>query len=150
MFNKIQNSNKGRLQMKIKTLSIKQPWAFLIVAGYKDIENRTWQTAYRGRFAIHASGKFDFDFFDVCNNWKACDAVCKHFGIAEGSRKITKNKHELGAILGTVELADIKESSDSEWYYSGNFAWILKNPEPLKNAITNVKGKLNLWTFDLP
>jgi hypothetical protein len=136
--------------MKIKTLSIKQPWAFLIVAGYKDIENRTWQTAYRGRFAIHASGKFDYNFFEICNDRKACEAVRDHFGLIENSRKITKNKHELGAIIGTVELADIKESSDSEWYYSGNFAWILKNPKPFVNVIPNVKGKLNLWTFEMP
>ncbi len=136
--------------MKIKTLSIKQPWAFLIVAGYKDIENRTWTTSHRGIFAIHASGKFDYNFFDICSDHNACEAVREHFGLIENSRKITKNKHELGAIIGTVELADIKESSDSEWYYSGNFAWILKNPKPWVNVIPNVKGKLNLWTFEMP
>ena len=31
-------------------LSIRQPWAWLIVNGYKDIENRDWKTHYRGRW----------------------------------------------------------------------------------------------------
>lgn len=32
----------------MKALTIKQPWASLIVHGIKDIENRTWRTDYRG------------------------------------------------------------------------------------------------------
>lgn len=43
----------------MKALSIRQPWAWLIVAGYKDIENRSWPTNFRGRVYIHASRKFD-------------------------------------------------------------------------------------------
>ena len=32
----------------MKILSVRQPWAWLIVAGHKDIENRKWRTSYRG------------------------------------------------------------------------------------------------------
>jgi hypothetical protein len=39
----------------MKAITIKQPWAFLIVEGVKDIENRTWKTNFRGRVLIHAS-----------------------------------------------------------------------------------------------
>lgn len=39
----------------MRCLSIRQPWAWLICAGKKTIENRVWQTAYRGTIAIHAS-----------------------------------------------------------------------------------------------
>ena len=38
----------------MKALSIKQPWAWLICAGYKDIENRDWSTKFRGRIYVHA------------------------------------------------------------------------------------------------
>src|SRR4051812_5208588 len=41
----------------LRVLSVRQPWAWLIVQGYKDIENRTWSTTYRGRLLIHASSK---------------------------------------------------------------------------------------------
>ena len=40
----------------MKALSIKPPWAGLILAGIKDIENRTWKTAYRGPLLIHTEG----------------------------------------------------------------------------------------------
>jgi hypothetical protein len=36
-------------------LSIKQPWAALLVAGRKTIEVRKWPTAIRGRVFIHAA-----------------------------------------------------------------------------------------------
>jgi hypothetical protein len=40
----------------LKTLSIQQPYASLVAYGVKKIENRTWQTNYRGKVLIHASG----------------------------------------------------------------------------------------------
>jgi len=39
----------------MKIISIRQPWAALIVSGIKDVENRTWPTRYRGQLLIHAS-----------------------------------------------------------------------------------------------
>ncbi|AWI90326.1 hypothetical protein C0214_19955 [Methylobacterium sp. DM1] len=32
----------------VKALSIMQPWAWLIVNGHKDIENRDWRGHFRG------------------------------------------------------------------------------------------------------
>lgn len=43
----------------MKALSIRQPWAWLIVNGYKSIENRTWNTRIRGTILIHAGKGFD-------------------------------------------------------------------------------------------
>jgi hypothetical protein len=39
----------------MKALSIKQPWAQLIIMGAKDVENRNRRTNFRGRFAVHVS-----------------------------------------------------------------------------------------------
>ena len=38
--------------MRVKVLTVKQPWASLIVHGIKDIENRSWKTNFRGRVLI--------------------------------------------------------------------------------------------------
>lgn len=46
--------------MKVKCLSIKNPYAYLIAAGIKDVENRTWTTKYRGTIYLHASGEDAF------------------------------------------------------------------------------------------
>ena len=36
----------------MKVIVVRQPWAWLIVHGYKDIENRSWRTRYRGTLLI--------------------------------------------------------------------------------------------------
>ena len=33
----------------MKAISIRQPWAWLVVNGHKDVENRTWRTKHRER-----------------------------------------------------------------------------------------------------
>ena len=38
----------------MKVLTIKNPWAELIVKGYKEYEFRSWKTNYRGKILIHA------------------------------------------------------------------------------------------------
>jgi hypothetical protein len=43
----------------MKALSIMQPWAWLIVNGLKDIENRKWSTDFRGEFLVHAGKTYD-------------------------------------------------------------------------------------------
>ena len=45
----------------MRKLTIRQPWASLIICGEKDVENRTWTTRYRGELAIHAGHRFDQD-----------------------------------------------------------------------------------------
>jgi len=39
----------------MKALSLPQPWAMLVIMGVKEIEKRSWSTAYRGPMLIHAS-----------------------------------------------------------------------------------------------
>lgn len=38
----------------MKALTIKEPWASLIINGYKKYEFRSWKTNYRGKVLIHA------------------------------------------------------------------------------------------------
>ena len=64
-----------------KCLSLKQPYAELLVAGKKTIEVRTWNTKFRGQFLVHASKKINeevckrlkIDHSNACNRcnyWK--------------------------------------------------------------------------------
>jgi hypothetical protein len=38
----------------LRALSLRQPWAWLVANGYKDIENRSWRTNHRGRAASYS------------------------------------------------------------------------------------------------
>lgn len=121
----------------MKTLSIKQPWAFCIIHRNKNIENRTWNTKFRGRFNVHASKSIDMKAYyrlkDVLD-LPPIDHLVK------------------GAIIGTVELVDVvpPEKIDSEfvsgWYHEGSHAHILKDPKPCEPRY--IKGQLNY--FEVP
>ncbi|MDD2799392.1 MAG: ASCH domain-containing protein [Bacteroidales bacterium] len=142
----------------MKTLSVKQPWASLITEGIKDIENRTWQTKYRGRVLIHASGtkkQFKIELNDECA--KEC------FGFL--IEKSANEGFKFGAIIGSVEIVDCVINHESIWAEKTAFCdvgnkrffkdpiiynWVLANPILFEKPIENVKGKLGLWNFEMP
>jgi hypothetical protein len=49
------NQSFSRSQKPLYALSLKQPWATLLVYGRKTIEIRRWPTARRGKILIHAA-----------------------------------------------------------------------------------------------
>ena len=44
-----------------KCTALEQPWASLIVDGYKKYEFRSWKTKYRGKILIHAGMSLEKD-----------------------------------------------------------------------------------------
>lgn len=96
-------------------LSIRQPWAWLIVSGYKDIENRSWATTYRGRFYVHAPGKFDTEGYQ----WLRYH----HPDIPLPARASFRR----GGIVGSAELTDVVTVNDSPWFV-GPVGFVLGNP----------------------
>src|SRR5216683_3431530 len=64
VFDRVRTGSNDTLKgVYMKALSIQQPFAWLIVNGYKDIENRTWNTNYKGFVLIHAGKQVDGTFF---------------------------------------------------------------------------------------
>lgn len=52
----------------MKVLTIKEPWASLIVQGFKKYEFRSWKTNYRGKILIHAGlSKENVEVFEEYN-----------------------------------------------------------------------------------
>ena len=136
-----------------KCITVKQPWASLIVEGIKDIENRTWKTNFRGRILIHA-GQNKLSPVRVLNEQQK--AIVK-------SRMLWNEccLPETGAIIGSVEIVDCVINHPSIWaektdldsihnhmfdpFYTYN--WVLANPIKLDTPIP-CKGKLSFWDFD--
>jgi predicted transcriptional regulator len=69
----------------MKCLSLKQPYAELLISGKKTIELRNWNTSFRGKFLVHASKNIDKDL------------------------GIDYNKVTRGAIIGSAVLYDVKQ-----------------------------------------
>ena len=45
----------------MKVLTIREPWASLIIEGYKNYEFRSWKTNYRGKILIHSGLNIEKD-----------------------------------------------------------------------------------------
>ncbi len=121
---------------KLRVLTIRQPWAELIIRGIKPVENRTWQTTYRGSLLIHAAAKYDVD--------GALDAV-QSGQISYGAAWICATAPR-GAIIGQVDLADCVQDSSSEWAEEGCWHWLLENPQVFDEPIP-WRGRQGLWTI---
>jgi hypothetical protein len=117
----------------LPTLTVKQPYADLIVRGIKTIENRSWTTSYRGRLGIHAAVS------DSRDGWAK---------VQERGIDLDPEDVERGALIGIVELADVVRDSRDEWALEGHAHWVLSEPQRLPAALP-VTGRLSLWAFDL-
>ncbi|NSZ06441.1 ASCH domain-containing protein [Agrobacterium tumefaciens] len=119
-------------------LSIMQPWAWLIVNGHKDIENRKWSTKFRGLVAIHAGKKIDGEAaFDL--------AVDNHPATgAEFAFPDIPNRYQTGGIVGVAEIVDCVRSSESEWFV-GKYGFVIRNARPVE--FIPVRGELAFFEW---
>jgi hypothetical protein len=123
-------------------LSIRQPWASLILLAGKDIENRSWPTHTRGPILIHAAKSMTrreyldaMDFFDA-------NGTCR---IGHLLDSFEPDSLPRGGIIGSVNLVDCVYQSDSPWF-QGPYGFVLRDQKPL--PFVPFKGQLGF--FDVP
>ena len=114
----------------MKALSIRQPWAWLIANGYKDIENRTWDTKFRGRIYVHTGQRIDPNDFQRQREHVRTSGIM----IPE---LVT------GAVIGEVDIVDCVTQSDSPWF-DGPCGLVLANPVAYVKPIP-CKGQLGFF-----
>ena len=110
----------------MRAITIRQPWAELIVRGAKDVENRSWRTNHRGPLLIHAGAQ----------------AYRKSF-----ARHGVPDDAERSAIIGIVEVVDCKQERTSEWHEEGSWGWYLTRARRFRKPIP-LKGRRGL--FEVP
>lgn len=96
-------------------LSIRQPWAYLIIHAAKDVENREWPTRVRGRVLIHASKTM------TRADYSACALYCT--GLPEGTMpndfvfpSFDELKSQCGGVVGCMNIADCVREHPSPWF----------------------------------
>lgn len=152
----------------MRALTVQQPWAWAIVHGGKDVENRTQAWSYRGPLAIHAGARWSKrgQESELIRSATASD-------IRPGSpfeRWHTPGDWghmpslTFGAVIGVVDLVAVHVAADgccdSPWgereYGNGHPDFDrprrrdivhleVANPRPLTTPIP-AKGRLGLWT----
>ena len=126
----------------MKALTIKEPWATLIIEGYKMYEFRSWKTNYRGKILIHAGMSLEKDNAQKFKDYNL--------------------NYSKGAIIGEAEITDcifvtkeinekLRQINPLVYGKSGHvekYAWKLENIKKYENPIP-VKGQLGLWNYDI-
>lgn len=142
----------------LKVLSIRQPWAWLIVrpdlsgtgriharatGEIKAIENRSWPTRYRARVLIHASQRMTRAQYDAVASFLSLGPAT-----LQGITLPRFESLELGGIVGVASITDCVPAAcrRSPWHMDGQFGFELSHAKPL--PFIECKGALGL--FDPP
>lgn len=107
----------------LQAYSIQQPWAYFIINGYKNVENRGRNSKKRGYFLIHSPMKFDTDGYTfIMSN-------LDYLGL-KGISIPKPNEFRRGGVVGVSYLDHVVTQSDSPWFY-GPYGYVLKNSKAI-------------------
>jgi hypothetical protein len=120
----------------MKALSVRQPWAWAIIAGHKRFENRTWNTTLRGRVMIHAGA--------AAVTHEELQQLSEH-ARRQGFALPAEDELWRGGLIGSVDIFDVVTSSRDPWF-RGPYGWKLAHPRP--SRFTPLAGKLRLFDVD--
>ena len=115
----------------VRGLSVRQPWAWLIVNGYKDIENRSWRTRYRGPVLIHAGS----------NTSELSEPTLQRIERRHGIK--LPREFEIGGFVGVVDVMDCRSRTGSPWHVRGKIGWVLTKARRL--SFRPCKGALGFF-----
>ena len=120
-----------------KAISVRQPWAWLIVNGWKDVENRTWRTDFRGRVLIHAAKGMTQKEYDACHLFVASFAPSLAYQLLPDP-----DDFDRGGIVGEVEIVDCMSAHTSKWF-CGPYGFVLDKAKEL--PFRPCKGSLGFF-----
>lgn len=132
---------------KYKVLSVRQPYASLLVNGIKDVENRSRKTNFRGTVLIHASAKMH----DIMNQLPTKIFLLGASPVEQHIMKMSKDVVEedlFGCIIGSVDIVDCVQCHWSDWTDRGYYQWVCANAKKFEHPIRDVKGKLGIWEWE--
>ena len=127
----------------MKALSLRQPWAWLVVHGGKLIENRRWNTRFRGQFMIHAAqGMTATEYLDAC-------AFARRVSPSLEVPPFEQIKR--GGFVGRARLVDVIDPCIGvrcahPWHMPEQFGFVLEDVEPVE--FKPARGALNFFEVD--
>lgn len=127
----------------MRALSLTQPWAWLVVHGGKTIENRVWNTKFRGGFLVHAAKRMH-----MLDDYAA--AVDFADGVHPGLPIPEPDQLERGGIIGAANLYTVihplrpfEMPGRLPWHMPEQYGFVLGDMRPL--PFLPCKGALGFW-----
>lgn len=118
----------------LRALSIRQPWAFSIVPpGLKRVENRGWNTSFRGLFLIHAAKGLTRDELE---GWADMIRAERISWPGLRNRRWATSDFERGGIVGIARLdrvvtSELELPADQRPWFFGPFGFVLEDVRPI-------------------
>lgn len=144
--NYILNEDKG------VCLSMHQPWASLLVYGFKRLEGRDWESNYRGKLWIHAASKKPerSTIELVEDECKVLYDVCNYKG-----RPCFPKSYPTSCLIGCVDMVDCIKLENIKKIYpkeflennSSKYMFVCKNPRALDIPV-KMPGDNKLFNLD--
>lgn len=144
----------------MKALTIHQPWAWAIVAGHKDVENRAWKPPswlVGQQLAIHAGLAFDVEAWEYLASGVSSPLPRHLIDPRSGLFAVPdETSATRGAIVGVATLEGYKVGGpvSSQWsrepvspWHAGPVGWLLTDAVQLAEPVP-CRGNQGLW--DLP
>lgn len=127
--------------MKIRVITLKQPWASLVANGLKIYEFRNMNYSYRGKILIHAGKGFDKDAMERVKDYNLDFPTAKILAEVEivDCIKIDNNFNEMINKLNSPVYGNKKRTG---------YAWKLENINKI-NIDKTINGKQGIWYIDL-
>lgn len=121
----------------MRTLTICNPYPELILLNEKPVENRTWETSYRGQLFIHAG---------LSKSWMGDGFRCRFPDLP------------YGAIVGVANLAACLEVRSHTWppefahlkgheHADGPWCWVLAGVRRFKRPVP-CRGSQGIWFIE--
>lgn len=122
---------------QMRAFTVKPHWAFLIMQGYKDCENRkSAPNPRKGTAAVHVSASYTKAEYD---------AAMSAYSPSVRSKLTYEMLRDLcGKIIGLVDY-EVRETTKSEWWYKVGKPIMLSNPRWLSEPFVKCKGALQFW-----
>jgi hypothetical protein len=134
--------------VRLPIISLWQPWAWLLVRMYKDVENRRWPlpSSYAERpVLIHAAKRRDDP------SWLSANAMYQDIHRAPPEPLPSWEHLELGGIVGIVRFQHVtlrpKEEPSAAWHMPNQFGWVVDRAAPL--PFTPLRGQQGFWSVDV-
>lgn len=112
----------------MKALSVKLPWAWLLIYGGKDIENRDWFWLHSGETAIHCSKTIER------GEYEAAKQFIQDRDLDVQLPSIEALKPFAGKIIGIVDIVGCVKQFQSRWFV-GRFGFVCRSPKKLQQPI---------------
>ena len=142
----------------MKALSGRQPWWWAIMHAGKRIENRVWNTSYRGPVLLHAAKGCTRDEYEGAVEWMVSAGVVDRAWTVPALKRMQR-----GGIVGRARIVDVIPPAssvtgpcncarhcevDGRWHMHDQYGFVLTDVEPL--PFSPCAGSLGLFRCEVP